>query len=156
MCLYMYIWSSNQYPSLLPVLLESYNIYISFILSAQKLQNWLVRRFNLHWQNYTVDWHPVKKQMRELTTVGDIPVMQVTVLFAALQKTEWKATQSCLTFCNSVDCTHGILQARILEWAAFPFSRGSSQPKDQIEVSWIAGRFFTSWTIREAQEYWSV
>ena len=90
MCLYMYIWSSNQYPSLLPVLLESYNIYISFILSAQKLQNWLVRRFNLHWQNYTVDWHPVKKQMRELTTVGDIPVMQVTVLFAALQKTDEK------------------------------------------------------------------
>jgi len=37
---------------------------------------------------------------------------------------------------------HGILQARILERAAFPFSRGSSQPKDQTKVSHIAGRFF--------------
>ena len=38
----------------------------------------------------------------------------------------------------------GILQARILEWIAFPFSRGSSQPRDQTQVSCIAGRFFTS------------
>ena len=42
---------------------------------------------------------------------------------------------------------HGILQARILEWVA--------QPKDQTQVSRIADRFFTSWAIREAQEYWS-
>ena len=46
---------------------------------------------------------------------------------------------------------HGILHARILEWVAFPFSRGSSQPRDQTQVSCIAGRFFTSWAIREAQ-----
>ena len=39
---------------------------------------------------------------------------------------------------------HGILQARILEWVAFPFSRGSSQTRDQTQVSHIAGRFFTS------------
>ena len=38
---------------------------------------------------------------------------------------------------------HGILQARILEWVAIPFSRGSSQPRDQTSVSHIAGRFFT-------------
>ena len=50
---------------------------------------------------------------------------------------------------------HGILQARILEWTAFPFSRGSSQPRDWIQVSLIAGRFFTSWATREAQEHWS-
>ena len=50
---------------------------------------------------------------------------------------------------------HGILQARILEWVAFPFSRGSSQPRDWIQISHIAGRFFTSWAIRGAQEYWS-
>ena len=48
---------------------------------------------------------------------------------------------------------HGILQARILEWEAFPFSRGSFQPRDQTQVSLIAGRFFTSWATREAQEY---
>ena len=39
---------------------------------------------------------------------------------------------------------HGILQARILESIAFPFSRGSSQPRDQTQVSRIAARFFTS------------
>ena len=46
---------------------------------------------------------------------------------------------------------HGILQARILEWVAVPFSRGSSQPRDQTQVSCIA-RFFTSWATREAPE----
>ena len=44
-----------------------------------------------------------------------------------------------------IDCTvRGILQARILEWVAFPSSRGSSQPKDQTQVSCTAGGFFTS------------
>ena len=52
---------------------------------------------------------------------------------------------------NSLRYTvHGILQARILEWVAFPFSRGSSQPRDQTQVSHIAGGFFTSWATREA------
>ena len=52
-------------------------------------------------------------------------------------------TQSCLTLCDPMDCSppgsaaHGILQARILEWVAVPFSR------DQTQVSCIAGRFFT-------------
>ena len=50
---------------------------------------------------------------------------------------------------------HGILQARILEWVTFPFSRGSSQPRDRTQVSSISGRFFTSSATREAQEYWS-
>ena len=39
---------------------------------------------------------------------------------------------------------HGILQPRILEWLAITFSRGSSQPRDQIQVFRIAGKFFTS------------
>ena len=58
---------------------------------------------------------------------------------------EVKITQSCLTLCDFIDCTvHGILQARILEWVAFPFSRGSSQPRDQTQISLIAGGFFNS------------
>ena len=62
------------------------------------------------------------------------------------------------TLCDTVDCSlpgsivHGILQARILEWAAIPFSRGSSQPKDRTQVSSIAGRFFTSLATREAHK----
>ena len=46
---------------------------------------------------------------------------------------------------------HGILQARILEWVAFPFSRGSFQPRNRTQVSHIAGGFFTRWATREAQ-----
>ena len=65
-----------------------------------------------------------------------------------------KVTQSCPAFCDPVDYTiHGILQARILEWLAIPFSRGSSQPRDRTQVSRTAGGLFTSWANREAQEY---
>ena len=67
-----------------------------------------------------------------------------------------KLTQSCPALCDPIDYTvHGILQARILEWVAFPFSSGSSQPRDQAQVSCTAGGFFTSRATREAQEYWS-
>ena len=53
-----------------------------------------------------------------------------------------------------VGCTvHGILKATILEWVAFPFSRGSSQLRDRTQVSCIIGRFFTSWATREAQHH---
>ena len=59
--------------------------------------------------------------------------------------------QSCLTLCDRMDYTvHEILQARILEWVVFPFSRGSSQPRDWTQISHIAGRFFTIWATREA------
>ena len=62
-----------------------------------------------------------------------------------------KAAQSCPTLGNPMDYTvHGILQARILEWVAFPFSRGLSQPMNWTQVSCIAGGFFTSLAIREA------
>ena len=49
-----------------------------------------------------------------------------------------------------------ILQARILERVAFPFSRVSSQPRDQTHVSGIAGGFFTSWATREAQKPYKI
>ena len=59
--------------------------------------------------------------------------------------------QSCLTLCDPTNCSlpgfsvHGILQAKILEWIAIPFSRGTSQPRDRTLVSWLIGRFFTIW-----------
>ena len=56
-------------------------------------------------------------------------------------KVKVKFAQSCLT---------PILQDRILEWVAFPFSKGSSQPRDQTQVSSTAGGFFTNWATREA------
>ena len=66
---------------------------------------------------------------------------------------EWKwKLFSRVQLCNPMDYTvHGILLARILEWVAIPFSRGSSQPRDQTQVSCITGGFFTSWAIRKSQ-----
>ena len=56
-----------------------------------------------------------------------------------------KVALLCLTICDPMDyIVHRILQARILEWVAFPFSRGSSQPRDQTQVSHTAGGFFTT------------
>ena len=69
-----------------------------------------------------------------------------------LSKVKVKVTRSCLTLFNHMDYT---VQARILEWVAFPICRGSSQPRDWAQVSRIAGGFFTSWARREAQEYWN-
>ena len=63
-----------------------------------------------------------------------------------------KIIQSCPTLCNPMDYTvHGILQARILERVAFPFSRGSSRPRNWTQVSHIAGGFFTSWATSLSQ-----
>ena len=60
-----------------------------------------------------------------------------------------KVAQLCLTLCDLKDYTvHGILQATILEWVAVLFSRGSSQPRDQPQVSHIAEGFFTGWVTR--------
>ena len=59
-------------------------------------------------------------------------------------------TQSCGTLCDPKDCSppgssvHGILQARIVEWVAIPFSRGSSHPRGRTVASCITGRFFTT------------
>ena len=85
-----------------------------------------------------------------------VQAQQTDVLPSLSPWSEVKVAQSCLTLWDPMDYTvHGILQARILEWVAFPFSRWSSQPRDQIQVSSIVGGFFTSWATRGAQEYWS-
>ena len=68
--------------------------------------------------------------------------------------------QSCLSLCDPLDCSlpgsslHGIFQARILEWVAISFSKGSSPPRDQTWVFCVAGGFFTNWAIREA--HWNL
>ena len=71
-------------------------------------------------------------------------------------ESESEVAQSCPTLCDSMDCSppgssvHGILQARILEWVAIFFSRGSSWPRDWTQISHIAGRGFNLWATREA------
>ena len=74
-----------------------------------------------------------------------------TYMYTREWKVKVKVAQLCPTLFDSMDYTvHRILQARILEWVAFPFSRRSSQPRDQTQVSRIAGGFVTTWAIREA------
>jgi len=69
---------------------------------------------------------------------------------------ESDVAQSCWTLCDPMDCSlpgssvHGTFQARVLEWGAISFSRGSFQPRDRTLVSCTAGRFFTDWAIGEA------
>ena len=66
-------------------------------------------------------------------------------------------TQSCLILCDPVDYSlpgssvHGIFQARILEWDAISFFKGSSWSRSRTQVSCITGRFFTVWVTREAE-----
>ena len=91
-----------------------------------------------------------------------VPQLLICKMGLIIKLTSWDlccrnkiVCQSCLTLCNSMDCSspgssaHGILQARILEWVAVPFSRGSSRLRDQIRVSCITSRFFTIWATRE-------
>ena len=70
-----------------------------------------------------------------------------------------KMAQLCLILCDPMDCNPpgssacGILQARIVEWVAVPFSRGSSQLRDWTQLSRIAGIFFTSWVSHKGSPY---
>ena len=78
------------------------------------------------------------------------PYLQETLtklLFGCLSwNRKWKSLSGVWLF--ATHRVHGILQARILEWVVFSFSRGSSQPRDQTQVSRTAGSFFTSWATR--------
>ena len=85
------------------------------------------------------------------------PGVHLTLSPKLLLKCELTVTQLCLTLCHPVDCSwpgssvYGILQARILEWAAIPISRGSSWLRDQTGVSLIEIRFITIWATRNAK-----
>ena len=96
----------------------------------------------LHWQAVSLPLAPPRK-----------PYIYIYIL--AMWK--WKLLSAVQLFATqwTIHTVHGILQARILEWVAFPFSRGSFQLRDWTQVSHITGRFFTSWATREVQEYWS-
>ena len=78
-----------------------------------------------------------------------------------LGEVRWDEVKSLsrVQLCDPVDCNlldfsvHGILQARILEWIAISFSRGSSRPRDRTQVSHVGGRRFNLWATREALTY---
>ena len=79
---------------------------------------------------------------------GSLP-RAVCVDCESLSRVQLVATPWIVTLPRS--SVHRILQARILEWVAILFSRGSSQPRDRTQVTCIAGRFFIIWATREAQ-----
>ena len=105
------------------------------------------------WQMPTFEnnWKTIENPLPTALSVTVISVLELRV-------SEWasEVAQSCPTLCDPMDCSppgfsvHGILQAKILEWVAIFFSRGSSQSRDQTQVSGIGGKYFNLWASREA------
>ena len=89
-------------------------------------------------------WATVRRVAKSWTWLKQLKWSEVLVL------------QLSPTLCDPMDCSqagssvHGIFQARILEWVAISFSRGSSWPRDWTQVPWTISRFFTDWAMREA------
>ena len=92
-----------------------------------------------------------KLRSQQLDRKTEIPWIWYWLVDPLLWSVKVKVAQAFPTPFHPMDYTvHGNLQARILEWVVIPFSRGSSQPRDWTQVSWIAGGFFTIWATREA------
>ena len=95
-------------------------------------------------------WGSLSEEEKELSCLGEQGGKGGRLVVKVLN------TQLRPTLCDPMDCSppvssvHEILQARILEWVAIPFSRVSSPPRGKTQVSCIAGNFFTIWATREA------
>ena len=96
--------------------------------------------------------------LRNCQTISKV-VVPFYIATSSVSESESEVAQSCPNLCDPVDCSlpgssdHGILQARILEWVAISFSRGSSQPRDRTQVSSIAGRCFNLWAVYEGSNF---
>ena len=130
-----------------------FNIYASILLNHEYHKVHTIYSFSDFYKCYL--WK-ISHEALSSSQQYFMPVfLQVFVSSLLLLTTAWKwkkvkVVQSCPTFCSPVDSTaHGVLQARILEWVASLFSRGSSQTRDWTQVSCIAGEFFTSWDTKK-------
>ena len=89
-----------------------------------------------------------KKTVRQHKYINISHLMQVCAC---------SVTELCLTLCEPMDCSPpgsslpGIFQARILEWVAISFSKGSSQPRNWTQVSCIGSQILSHWATREPQ-----
>ena len=85
------------------------------------------------------------------TLISNVSVQKITVLSRWWWFSPWVLFDSCnpMNWSLPGSSVHGILQARILEWVAISFSRWSSWPRNQTQVSCIAGRFLTDWATRK-------
>ena len=112
--------------------------------------------FYIHWNYYVKNEEILWQQKKQTTTTKKSVYNQQTcpirIAESSLLATQFLATQ---TLCDPMDCSllgfsaQGIFQARTLEWVAISFPRESSQPRDQTQVSHIAGRLLTIWATRE-------
>ena len=135
-------WTSKCCPSK-----EVENV-ITGPVSLTRWENLMRLRINMEFKIAEWRWEWDRGLARK---IGDGQIMKCGVEIWSLNlnfkecSMKVKVTRSCTTLCHPMDCTslHGILQARILEWVAIPFSRGSSQSRDLTQVSCMAGRFFT-------------
>ena len=86
-----------------------------------------------------------------------LPWTHCSSLVTPSESESW--SHSCIRLCDPKDCSlpgssvYGILQVRVLKWTAISSPRGSFRSRDWTQVSFIAGRFFTNWTTREAQKW---
>ena len=143
--MYMFQWHSpkSSHPLPLPQSPKDYSIHLClFCCLTFRLIIIILNSIYMHY--YTV----LVQNGSRVVKQNDFGIGPTWVSILALQVL---VTQSYPTLCNPMDCSplgssvHGILQVRILEWVAMPFSRRSYQPRDQTQVSLIAGRLFTSW-----------
>ena len=110
-----------------------------------------------HFIEVSSSYHPAKKWHHPAKKWSACKQGQHTFWFLHLLTVKCvKVAQSCPTLCNPMDCSppgstvRGILQARVLEWVAIPFSRGSSETRDWTRGSCTIGRFLTVWAPRGA------
>ena len=116
-------------------------------IGSQKSRKWLSARMCAHTHTLT----------HSVSTLGNPAQRQSFLKFVSnmFSESESEVAQLCPNLCDPMDCSppgssvHGIFQARVLEWVAISFSRGSSWPRDRTQVSCIVGRCFTIWATRE-------
>ena len=134
-------WSEVKVAQLCPTLCDPIDYTVHGILKARILE-WVAFPFSRR-----------SSQPQDRTQVSRIAGGFFT---SWTSREAQKVAQLCLTLCKPMDrsppgsSVRGILRARILEWVPISFLRVSSQPRDQTQVSCIAGRFFTFWATREA------
>ena len=114
------------------------------VFCIQQTHTWCLE-FTKSWHLLNVIWF--------LEQFLEVDIMSFTLCILQTGKFKLRIAQGHLTVKGrhmvwTQSSVHGILQARTLEWVAFPFPRGSSQPRDWTRLSCVAGRFFTSWATR--------
>ena len=127
-----------------------FNWNVEFVRKTQfiKVDKWL-KQTNFHGRDTEHNQETIPWECQAQT------ISQNSVKLWIKHNIDSEVAQSCLTLCEPMDCSppgssvHVIFQARILEWVAISFSRGSSRPRDRTRVSRIVGRRFTVWATRE-------